>query len=406
MVDRSMGMERDLATLKLKELELNALLEITQAINNNLAEEALYKIYHFTLLANFDIKQLALYVLDSDWKCKVNFGTTKKFTNIPLPDRYIFTNEKVEPIPASDQDFGEFKWVFPVLHKQNLLAVVFIGNLSDSANTIFLEALTNIILVAIENKKLAVKEIEREAFRKEMEIARNVQQFLFPKELPNTEKIKVAAAYHPHNEVGGDYYDYIPIDEHQFMICIADVSGKGVPAALLMSNFQAALRTLLRKTDDLQEITNVLNSQVRSNGNGEIYITFFGAIYDYTKAHIRYVSCGHNPSILQIEGENELRLLDEGTTVLGMFEPLPFLTIGEIQNVRAFSMYHYTDGITETLNDNDEEFGIQRFMDIVQTQGGGDLDQFNNQVIQALHEFKGSMPFKDDLTLLSCTVNS
>jgi sigma-B regulation protein RsbU (phosphoserine phosphatase) len=103
----------------------------------------------------------------------------------------------------------------------------------------FIQALSNIIIVAIENKKLARKQLEQEAFRKELEIASDVQQFLFPDKLPNTERLKMEASYLPHDLVGGDYYDFIPINKNQFLLCVADVSGKGIPAALMMSNFQA-----------------------------------------------------------------------------------------------------------------------------------------------------------------------
>src|SRR5690606_29458738 len=125
---------------------------------------------------------------------------------------------------------------------------VFVGGLDknedgsvDEDGLRFIQALSNIIIVAIENKKLAAKQLAQEAFRKELEIASDVQQYLFPESLPNTDILKVEASYLPHDIVGGDYYDYIPINKDQFLICIADVSGKGIGAALMMSNFQASL---------------------------------------------------------------------------------------------------------------------------------------------------------------------
>jgi sigma-B regulation protein RsbU (phosphoserine phosphatase) len=397
--------EKELASLKLKELELNALLEITRSINNNLSEAALYKIYHFTLLASFDIKKLALYVFDSEWHCKVNFGTKNDYRNIPLPDHFRQGFDLAEYKLQEQTQFKEFGIVFPVLHKTTLLAVVFIGQLKNEATTNFLEAITNIILVAIENKKLAKRELERESFRKEMEIARQVQQFLFPKNLPKTNQLEIAAAYQPHHEVGGDYYDYIPIDKDQFMVCIADVSGKGVPAALLMSNFQASLRTLLKKTSDLLEIIHYLNDQIRENGNGEIFITFFGAIYNTNTHTLRYVNCGHNPSVLYIPETQQTSLLEVGTTVLGMFNPLPFISMEELNNLSNFSLFNYTDGITETQNADNEEFGIQRYIDLVTMHQNKEISVFNDTVIEELTKFKGEKTFKDDLTLLSCKMS-
>lgn len=397
--------EKELAALKLKELELNALLEITRSINNNLSEAALYKIYHFTLLASFDIKKLALYVFDNEWHCKVNFGTKNDYRTIPLPDHFHQGFNIAEYKLQEQTQFKEFGIVFPVLHKTTLLAVVFIGQLKNEATTTFIEAITNVVLVAIENKKLVKRDLERESFRKEMEIARQVQQFLFPKDLPKTKQLEIAAAYQPHHEVGGDYYDYIPIDKDQFMVCIADVSGKGVPAALLMSNFQASLRTLLRKTSDLIEIVHYLNEQIRENGNGEIFITFFAAIYNTNSHTLRYVNCGHNPSVLYYNSTQKTTLLEVGTTVLGMFNPLPFISMGELTDLSNFSLFHYTDGITETKNANDDEFGINRYIDLVKKHHNEDISVFNDTVIDELTKFKGEKAFEDDLTLLSCKMS-
>lgn len=387
--------------LQIKQMELNALLEVTQAINNNYAESALYKIYRFTLLGNLGIGKLSLFVLDQDWTCKVSFGTKIDYSNHHLPEDYHLLSQ-ARATTKDDVGFEEFGQVFPIMHKQKLLAVLFIGNLPETANTTFLMALTNIIIVAIENKKLARRQLEQEAFRKEMEIARQVQHFLFPKDLPCTDHLEIAASYFPHHEVGGDYYDYIPIDDEQFLVCIADVSGKGVPAALLMSNFQASLRMLLRKTDSFDEIVNELNKQVHRNGNAEIFITFFAAIYNYKTQKLRYVNCGHNPPILRTLEKSTL--LENGTTVLGMFDPLPFFTEGTVDITDVFSIYSYTDGVTETLNEQDEEFGQGRFIELVEACCKNDLSGFNESVISRLNEFRGSTPFKDDITLLTCKV--
>jgi sigma-B regulation protein RsbU (phosphoserine phosphatase) len=172
-----------------------------------------------------------------------------------------------------------------------------------------------------------------------------------------------------------------------------------------MSNFQASLRTLLKKTSDLLEIIHYLNDQIRENGNGEIFITFFGAIYN-TKAHsLRYVNCGHNPPVLYLPQTRQTSLLEIGTTVLGMFNPLPFIDMEELTDLSDFSLFHYTDGITETQNSEDEEFGIQRYLNLVAKHHDKDISVFNDTIIDELTKFKGENAFKDDLTLLSCKMS-
>lgn len=391
-----------------KELELNALLEITQAINNNVPEESLYKIFNFTLRSNLNLKKLALFVLDEIWNCKVSFGTQKNFLKSTLDERFKLIKNIHRMDEFDDCDFHEFDLVIPVAHKMDTLAVVFVGGLTSNSherdeNIKFIQALSNIIIVAIENKKLARKQLEQEAFRKELEIASDVQQFLFPERLPYTERLKMEASYLPHDRVGGDYYDYIPINKNQFLICVADVSGKGIPAALMMSNFQASLRTLLRQTPNLKEIVEALNFQVMENTKGEKFITFFGAIYDISLKTMIYVNAGHNPPLL-ISGKNEIRLLEDGSTVLGAMNPLPFINEGFITDLDDFTLFAYTDGLTETVNENEAEFGLSSLIEYFKENSTKDIRTIHQDIIVALDGFKGRNGYRDDITMLTCRV--
>ena len=396
---------------KLKELELNALLEITQAINSNLPEKSLYKIFDFTLRGNLNIKKLALFVLGSEWDCKVSFGTTDDCGNYPL-DKSFLSERQVTNIIGRDDVFGEFDFFIPVYHKSEILAVVFIGGLHDNgdddlrkSSTRFIQALSNIIIVAIENKKLARQQLEQEALRKELEIASDVQQFLFPDDLPYGPGLKIEASYLPHDRVGGDYYDYIPINENQFLVCIADVSGKGIPAALMMSNFQASLRTLVRQTPNLVEIVNELNYQVLENAKGEKFITFFAALYDHKLKTLVYINSGHNPPLLVNKNTDEIMLLEEGSTVLGAIHPLPFVNEGFITDLDNFVLFCYTDGITETSNESAEEYGQERLMRYFETNDLADLRRMHQDIIINLDGFKGTNSYHDDITMLSVKIN-
>jgi len=397
------------AQLERKELELNALLEITQSINNNVPEDSLYKIFNFTLRSNLNIKKLALFVFDEVWSCKVNFGTKRNFNKLKLDDRFTLIKNVHRMDEFEECEFHEFDLVIPVSHKSDTLALVFIGGLNNNINNErndgikFIQALSNIIVVAVENKKLVRKQLTQEAFRKELEIASDVQQFLFPERLPFTERLKMEASYLPHDLVGGDYYDYIPINKNQFLICVADVSGKGIPAALMMSNFQASLRTLLRQTPNLKEIVEALNYQVMENTKGEKFITFFGAIYDLSLKTMVYVNAGHNPPIL-IDKKHGVRLLEEGSTVLGAMNPLPFMNEGFITDLDDFTLFAYTDGLTETVNEEETEFGLQSLLDYFEKNYTKDIRTIHQDIIVALDGFKGRNAYRDDITMLTCRV--
>lgn len=399
-------METDLQILQkkyyLKKMEVNSLLEITQAINENLDKNALFKIYDFTIRANLNVGKLAMFVYDGTWICEAFFGVSSEVESTPLPDQVLqIEEENYGPFPSP---LEEFEVVIPIKHKSTILSYVFVAPSEQSdvkINTIFLQAISNLIIVAIENQRLTSSQIKEEAYRRELEIAKEVQKLLFPENLPYGVRLKVEASYLPHQSVGGDYYDYIPINENQFLICIADVSGKGVPAALMMSNFQASLRTLLRTTPNLTEIVEIINYQILQNAKGDNFITFFGAIYDHKLNTLVYVNAGHNPPYLY-NREKGMQTLEEGCTVLGMFHPLPFLNEGFITDLDNFTLLLYTDGVTETENENEEEFGSERIEQFLENNRDKDLKELHKGLLEELDKFKGKKEYRDDITILTC----
>ncbi len=388
----------DTITFQRKEMALQALLEITKAINANLTEVALYRIYHFTLRGNLNVPKMVLFVSeDNIWSCKVAFGTKNK------PENTVFEEELL----------AEFEHSLPILHNQKEIAHVFIST-SEEIDISFVETLTNILIVAIENRKLARQQLLQEGIKKEMEIARHVQTLLFPKKLPKTDKLYIDAYYQPHSSVGGDYYDYIKLNDTRFLICIADVSGKGMAAALMMANFQASLRTLTRQTDDLKKIVEELNFSVYDNARGENFITFFMAIYDSTEKQLSYINAGHNPPYLinkntqnnqQKENNLDFERLEIGCTVLGFFTPLPFLEIGVCSDLEQFFLFSFTDGLPETFNNKEELFDEIGIEDFIRNNKNLNPIEFHEKIIKEVNEFRGKIPFSDDITLFSCVVN-
>lgn len=394
-----------------KELEVNALMEITQAVNGNLSEDHLYKIFEFTLRANLKLDKLTLYVKEADWECKVQFGTKKDFKTVALGKSCLQVTETTEirKLNLEVPCFTEFDIIIPVKHKDRLLAFVFVkakSELEDLVDTTFIQALSNIMLVAIENKRLARKQLEQQAFQRDMEIASTVQNYLFPKNLPKEGRVQIEAFYQPCQTVGGDYYDYITLDEdNQFVVCIADVSGKGIPAAILMSNFQAVLRTYARKAAGPLEVIHELNYQLCQNANRENFITFFMAVYDYNTKELRYINSGHNPPML-MNGNSEIQKLTVGSTVLGAFDPLPFIQMGSVKDLDEFTLFLFTDGLTETFNAKDEEFGPERLEEFLKINQKRSLGEIHHSLLKDLDEHRDGLPFNDDLTFLSCRVEN
>lgn len=389
-----------------KELELKALLEITQAINENQSEEVLINIFKFTCLVHLDIRFLILYIAKEEgFEQRIAHGVKSK-TPLFLSAEAVTEDKKSESLSIRLEEgysFGELETYLPVYHKEKLLAILFLKRKSKEKvlDLDFTQALANILVVALENKRFARRQLEQEVLKREVEIASQVQQMLFPSQLPNTETIKAQVTYVPHSRVGGDYYDLITKDAQKGYFCIADVSGKGMAAALLMSNFQAALRTLLRSNTDLETLIHQLNFTLFDITKGERFITFFIGEYDLVAGKLRYVNAGHNPPVLCRESNGVAEALEAGTTILGAFETLTFLEIGSRDDLQHYTIHLFTDGLTEAMNPQGEEFGEDRFRDFVEKNSFRHPDDFHRVFRLAMNQFSQEVPLHDDLTLLS-----
>ncbi|WP_114749166.1 PP2C family protein-serine/threonine phosphatase [Pleomorphovibrio marinus] len=389
-----------------KELELKALLEITQAINENKSETVLLNIFKFTCLIHLNIKSLVLYVTEKDDFDQRIAHNVK--ANIPstIPRTSVEDNQEAGRLSltlSEEYSFAGLDIYIPVYHKDKMLAILLLKTKDEEKelDLDFTQALTNILVVALENKRFARRQLEQERLRRELEIASNVQRMLFPEQLPVTEKLTAKVTYFPHSTVGGDYYDLIQKSEDEVFFCIADVSGKGMPAALLMSNFQAALRTLLRSSSDLRMVVNQLNFTIFDNTKGERFITFFLAHFQFSTGKLNYVNAGHNPPILCIDNQTGVEELGAGTTILGAFKELPFLETGTREGLKGFTIHLFTDGLTETINAKEEEYGEERFYEFIKRNPCELPDEFHQRFSKEIGDFGQGMARRDDFTLLS-----
>jgi sigma-B regulation protein RsbU (phosphoserine phosphatase) len=402
--------------LFLKERELGALLEITQAITHNSVEADLYKIYQFTLIGQLGVRRLALYVLEEGaFRMKVNFG------NALIADSHLLPTEVASWCPEATCQVAElglgtawaqFELLVPVRQREKVQALVFVGTMQgDYASRealSFLETLSNILLGAVANLRLARQRetllVAEASVRREIEIAQQVQQLLFPQVLPNNAHYALHATYQPHTEIGGDYYDVVEIDAHRLLVCVADVSGKGVPASLLMSNFQAGLRTLLRQGADLVTIVHELNHLIFRNSGGEKFITAFLALHDRRTQVLEYVNAGHNdPLLLPDNGPPEL--LHDGTVMLGIMPDLPRFKVGLAAMPPHSLLFTYTDGLTEVFNEQQQEFGEDGVLRALTRNRYLPLPRLHRELLDCIRDFNvNGERFADDVTMLSLRV--
>lgn len=225
---------------------------------------------------------------------------------------------------------------------------------------------------------------------------------LFPRHLPNDSHLAMGRSYVPHTEIGGDYYDVVEIDADRLLLCVADVSGKGVPASLLMSNFQAGLRTLLRQGVELATIVPELNHLLFRNSGGEKFITAFLGIYDRRTRNLHYVNAGHNDPLL-IADNGTVQFLKHGTVMLGIMEELPLLRVGEVEIPPHSLLLMYTDGLTEVFDADNNEFGEEGVLDVLHRSRYLPLPKLHKELLRRINEFSAhDSQFADDITILSC----
>jgi sigma-B regulation protein RsbU (phosphoserine phosphatase) len=404
--------------LKLKERELAALLEITQSINGEPNDDNLYKIFQFTMLGQLGVRQLALYVVeDEQWRCPVAFGPgMPDFRGVALPEQLQrFPPE--HPVAVADLELGapwhHLATVLPVRQSEQLLGLVFIGPLHQNYTATaearreavsFIESLSQILLGAVASRRLVRQQVQAAAVRKEIEIAQEVQTMLFPSSLPNDAAVAVHATYVPHTAVGGDFYDVVPIDKNSFLFCVADVSGKGVGASLLMSNFQAGLRTLLRQQVDLATVVGELNNLIFRNSGGDRFITAFFGVYNRTTRELQYVNAGHNDPLLVPDlGCGPVQLLKEGSIMLGVMDELPVLKVGRLMVPAHCLLLSYTDGLTEVFDAVNEEFGEEGVLRTLTQNRYLPLPKLHEELLRRIEAFNANNNhFADDITILSC----
>jgi phosphoserine phosphatase RsbU/P len=326
----------------------------------------------------------------------------------------------------------------PVATKDELIGVISLGaRLGDlpfsSEDKQLLMAIAWQMAFAVQNALLVRKAAEQERLRHELEIATNVQQRLFPQGPPNFESFDLAGVCHPARGVGGDYYDFITLGPHQIGIAVADVAGKGISAALLMSTVQASLRSQVHSTDgDLTKLVSRMNELLHSSTDASSFATFFYAQFDENTGLLTYVNAGHNPPMLVRAGkplraqgvgqsvgsgevftlagelapghavetaEAEIRLLTTGGLIIGAFNGSEY----EQEAIRMGSgdvLVAYTDGVTEAANSFDEEFGEDRLRALVAISAGESAVATTERIVEAVREWRGEISQHDDLTLV------
>ena len=240
---------------------------------------------------------------------------------------------------------------------------------------------------------------QRDDLLQDVKLAGQVQRMFLPSGKPTIAGLEVAGMVLPLRGVGGDYYDYIPIDAHTMQIAIADVAGKGVPAALLMAATAAGLRLEANHDRNMLQQVERLNAEIGAVSDPERYVTLLVAEIDTQKRIIHYVNCGHNPALLFRAKTGTLTRMDSSCPPIGL-SPDEICELASADLASGDVLVFYTDGVTEAENQVGEEFGMERLSAVVRDGSSLTAEELTINIFNSAANFCGDVGFHDDVTVV------
>ena len=291
----------------------------------------------------------------------------------------------------------------PLILKGKIIGVLSVFNKHSSEGFTESDQRLLSIIVAqsaqiIENARLYLEEQNLMLMQEEMRLAAETQINLLPKSIPKVADYQIAGKSIPAKDVGGDYYDFIQIDDNNFAFCLGDVSGKGMSAAMLMSNLQATLRAQILSGVNSKETITRTNPVLFQNTDSTKFVTLFLGIVNIKSNEINYCNAGHN-NPYYLDKNNQIKELDVGGLILG-FQPDSLYLEGKIPFHPDEMIVLYSDGITEAMNDQNEEFGEERLIKLITQYKNEDIYKLIDRIIVAVNAFSEGVAQSDDITVM------
>ena len=307
-----------------------------------------------------------------------------------IDERSGFRTKTMLCMPMNNRE-GRMIGVFQIMNKR--------GGEFVKEDRLFLEAFSDHAALAIENARLHQSAVEKERVEKEIQIASGIQQRLLPKTIPTVPHYDLAAEASPCKAIGGDFYDVVPLDGNRYALVMADVSGKGIPAALLVSTLHASLRAYIQTYTDLGKLVQKLNTVVYENTTPERFITCFVAVIDSATHRLTYVNAGHNPPYILHQDADDIPELGPSGLPLGMVGNATY-EVRSVDLLPGDVVTLYTDGVTEAMNRSSDLYSEERFQKCAVQARGLTAERIKNELLGDVHKFVAGEPQSDDLTLL------
>ena len=394
-----------------KVYELNTLFDLSKDFNMMVDREEIVRVFKFAMLGQMLIRKF-FFVLENDGRREVvtTSGINGKLRKDDIRKLFELDDDlkKVDGNLENEIPFlreNEIKAVIGLNFQNEKIALVGVGARANReeytvSDFNFLRSLGNLALLSVQKTFLLEERIEKERLEEELTIAKSIQQGLLPNPIPVNDLLDIAATNISSFQVGGDYYDILETPDKHLLFAIGDVTGKGIPAALLMANLQAMLHVLLPIDITLSEASNRVNDIIYGNTPSDKFITFFWGIFNPETSGFRYVNAGHNPPLWFKKGCDDPDELEEGGLILGA---MPTVTPYSEQAVKLSSgdlLVLYTDGVTEAMSpDETEEYGKHRLIECIRNNKTRSASEIMNAIVDDIHNFSDNIQY-DDITLI------
>jgi sigma-B regulation protein RsbU (phosphoserine phosphatase) len=384
--------------------QLNTIFDISRELNTTLDRGKIASLLSFAVMGELLVNKCVILTKENGCISRlISKGVDYDFEDDPS------LCEISEPFPLEDTDqFQAYQdkglaGVVPMRIQQQTKGVLLVGNkitggAFTEADFEFLKTLGNQAMTSLENARLFEDALEKQRLEEELNLARSIQQGLFPEQMPDVEGYEIVGSNTPSRQVGGDYYDVIPIDENRYGVAIGDVAGKGAGAALLMATLQASLQALVPSCIPINEMMARVNRLVYQNTAIDKYITFFYSELN-CKAHtLTYCNAGHNFPY-HVKKNGSVTELSEGGLILGMMPDVEFqlMTVPVEPGDRIVL---FTDGITEAMDEAENEFGEERLKELVRRTDNESAAALIDLIVHEVKEYSQLETQADDMTLV------
>ena len=400
-------------TLDTRINRLNSLFELSKEFGLFAESTKVIKLLIYSIIGQFMISKYAVLMFEKD---EINIIESK----FPLDEiKGILNDTDIKSIDSAvekNQLENQYKSLFeigveqvvPMQIQGKTKGLILLGNRINKqqfteSDIEFIYSVGSLAIISLENERLFKEELEKHKLEEELELAREIQRNLFPSEIVQLNNFEISAENISSKQVGGDYFDVIRKDEENCYIAIADVSGKGVPAALLMANLQAFLKSVCKQGVSLVEGTAMINDLISENVTGGKFITFFWASINDKNRTISYVNAGHNPPLLVRDGK--IIKLRKGGMILGVMKTEdPYIT-ETLQLQKNDLLVFFTDGITEAMDKKQNEYSDERLEKLVLLLNNKSSKEVLKLIQSDVKSFTSGAMQSDDITLLVLKVN-